>query len=168
MDLSQFPAVCGICGTVPGFDAWGCLLCGRLLCGRHFSIERGVAICSDCQPERRRLESAGIVKDADEARLVALLTRDLLATVGPGAEGIAIAEAARVRLFAETLQEYERRVVEDVQQRLHDERVDTTWPACPVHANHPLWCSDGWWRCKDGGAVARLGELAARLGVAGR
>jgi hypothetical protein len=35
------------------------------------------------------------------------------------------------------------RLVQDVQQALHDEFVDITWPACPHHPNHPLWFKDG-------------------------
>jgi hypothetical protein len=118
-----------------------------------------VAICSDCQQERRRLESLSEVSDGDEERVVGLVSRDLVATVGPGLEHIAIAEAARIRLFVSRVAEYEGRVVDDVQQRLHDEHLDTTWPTCPQHPNHPLWYSDGWWRCPTSGMVARLGEL---------
>ena len=52
------------------------------------------------------------------------------------------------------------KVVEDVQQYLHDNFVDTTWPTCPRHGRHPLWYGDGaWWCDQDGVAVTRLGEL---------
>lgn len=94
--------------------------------------------------------------------MVRLITQDLRATVGPGLERFAIEEAARIRLFHDTLATYEQQVVDDVQQRLHDEFVDTTWPACPLHHHHPLWYSEGWWRCPQQRAIARLGELAAR------
>jgi hypothetical protein len=70
--------------------------------------------------------------------MVILVTRDVLATVGPGFEDIVVEEGARIRLIAETVPEYEQRVIDDVQQRLHDEFVDTTWPTCPLHPNHPL------------------------------
>jgi hypothetical protein len=51
-------------------------------------------------------------------------------------------------------------VVEDVQQRLQDEFVDTTWPACPRHPNHPLNFVDGVWHCpQDGAEAPSLGEL---------
>lgn len=160
MDISPFPPTCGCCGQRLGFDAWGCLLCGRFLCARHVVTRKGVAICEDCQDERRRLEGASVITESDEERLVSLIARDLAATVGPGLDGIPIAEAARLRLFASTLSEFETRVVEDVQQRLHDERLDTSWPACPQHPNHPLWYSDGVWHCATSGVVARLGDLA--------
>jgi hypothetical protein len=105
-------------------------------------------------------EASGSVTDADEERMVILVTRDVLATVGPGFEDIVVEEGARIRLIAETVPEYEQRVIDDVQQRLHDEFVDTTWPTCPLHPNHPLLYSGGWWRCPRGGAIAPLGELA--------
>ena len=53
-----------------------------------------------------------------------------------------------------------QKVVEDVQQRLQDEFVDTTWPACPRHPNHPLDFKADGWSCPRGGVVARLGELS--------
>ena len=30
-------------------------------------------------------------------------------------------------------------VAEGIQQYLHDTFVDTTWPSCPLHPNHPLF-----------------------------
>jgi hypothetical protein len=77
-----------------------------------------VATCADCEEERLARESSGVLADADEEHIVALVRQDLLATLGPGFEEIAIEEAARLRLFAETPPEYEQRVVDDVQQRL--------------------------------------------------
>ena len=64
--------------------------------------------------------------DADEERVVILVTRDVLAIVGPGFEHIVAEEGARIRLFAEAVLEYEQRLIDDVQQRLHDEFVSTT------------------------------------------
>jgi len=106
-------------------------------------------------------QSSGPVTDADEERMVILVTRDVLATVGPGFAHIVVEEGARIRLFAEAVPEYEQRVVDDVQQRLHDAFVSTTWPACPLHPNHPLWYSDGWWRCSHAGAIVPLGGLTS-------
>jgi hypothetical protein len=52
------------------------------------------------------------------------------------------------------------KIVEEVQQRIHDEFMDTVWPACPRHSNHPLWYEAGWWWCQqDGVQVAPLGGL---------
>lgn len=60
-------------------------------------------------------------------------------------------------------------VAEDVQQRLHDDRIDITWPACPDHPNHPLRLSDtlpAVWACPSSGyPVCPLGGLAALSGV---
>jgi hypothetical protein len=40
--------------------------------------------------------------------------------------------------------DFEQRVVDDVQQFVHDSFADTSWPACPEHPTHPLWFSEGW------------------------
>lgn len=56
-------------------------------------------------------------------------------------------------------------VAESVQQDLHDDRVDTSWPACPEHPSHPLWLSGtlpAIWACPSTGKpVCALGELAS-------
>jgi hypothetical protein len=63
--------------------------------------------------------------------------------------------------------DYVQKVVDDVQQHLHDLRIDTTWPRCPRHLRHPLWFRDGWWWCEcDTVAIARLGELGAGSSLA--
>lgn len=52
------------------------------------------------------------------------------------------------------------RVIENVQQRMHDEFIDTSWPECPEHGSHPLWLSGKapWrWTCTD--RSIPLGEL---------
>lgn len=99
--------------------------------------------------------------DADEERVVALINQDISATIGVGFDEMVTESAARARLFVDAPHDYEKKVVDLVQQRLHDERGDTNWPSCPSHPNHPLWYSGGWWRCEHSGdAVAQLGELA--------
>lgn len=58
---------------------------------------------------------------------------------------------------------FDRKVVDDFQQRVHDERIDTTWPACPRHSNHPLVFDDEHtvWRCPtDSTRTFPLGRLA--------
>jgi hypothetical protein len=95
---------------------------------------------------------------------VRLLRTDVDVTVGRGHDetiGEAIvAAAARRRLYVGDPARYVDEVVNDVQQHIHDTFVDTTWPACPYHPNHPLWFSDGWWRCERiTDPVAGLGEL---------
>ena len=95
----------------------------------------------------------------DEARVVSLLRRDAEATIGPGRDGRILEAAARRRRYVYVPAQYVGEVVDDVQQYFHDARIDTTWPACPHHPNHPLWFSDGWWRCE------RIEEPIARLGT---
>ena len=64
--------------------------------------------------------------------------------------------------FSNDAADFAQRVVDEVQQYLHDTFVDTTWPSCPHHPSHPLWYSEQWWRCEQSGIrVARVGELAA-------
>ena len=88
------------------------------------------------------------------------LRRDLRATGHGGLEWIVAKEAQNVATFATDATWYVSKVVEDVQQRLQDEHIDTTWPACPRHPNHPLDYVDGSWRCpRDGAAIAGLGQL---------
>jgi hypothetical protein len=57
-------------------------------------------------------------------------------------------------------------VAEDLQQRLHDDRIDTTWPACPDHPHHPLRLTHklpARWTCpSDGRVIAALGGLGSR------
>ena len=79
------------------------------------------------------------VTDEDEERTVRLLLADVSATVGPGHESIVRANAKRLREFIDDPEGYFARVVEDSQQDLHDERIDTDWPRCPLHGRHPLW-----------------------------
>lgn len=57
---------------------------------------------------------------------------------------------------------FDQKVVDDVQQAFHDTWVDTTWPSCPRHPNHPLsFHDDAWWCEADNMPIAKLGELGA-------
>src|SRR5262245_22627679 len=61
---------------------------------------------------------------------------------------------------------YIDKVVEEVQQEIHDLFIDTTWPTCPFHPNHPLWLGNGYWVCAQNGVrVAPLGGLNTRDGT---
>jgi hypothetical protein len=100
------------------------------------------------------------VTDADEARVVRLLSQDVAATLAPGYDGSIRYAAANVRTFRDELADYVDKVVEDVQQEFHDLFIDTTWPACPFHPNHPLWLHEGQWVCEQNKTrVAPLGSL---------
>ena len=93
----------------------------------------------------------------------AALKRDVAATLGEPHARIVERHARRLLPLggADALT---AKLTEDVQQELHDTFVDTTWPYCPQHPNHPLWFDEGAWRCTGGGAfVAPLGELDASL-----
>lgn len=164
MNIDPTPPACSECGEL-FITIWSgdwCVVCAKLFCNRHLIIRKGVPACAACEESRRIREEMGGVTDTDEARVVGLILQDLACTVGPGHE-LAVQElAARQRLFSEDAAAFERRVVDDVQQYLHDTFADTTWPACPHHPNHPLWYSEQWWGCEQSGVrIARLGELAA-------
>jgi DNA replication protein DnaC len=84
-------------------------------------------------------------------------------SVSVSGEGARISGIRRPEFPEPTPADFEQRVVDDVQQCLHDTFVDTSWPACPEHLNHPLWYSEGWWRCeRSGRRAAALGELSRR------
>jgi len=160
MFSTSFQPRCQECGAdLDGRVSPFCLLCGGLFCARHLVMANSIATCHGCENERKRRETEGVIDDAQFQRIVALLRADLPATVVDG-DAIIRQEAARLRLFARSADAYDDEVAEQVQQRLHDEFIDTTWPACPEHPNHPLWISGGWWRCRSSGtAVAPLGQL---------
>jgi hypothetical protein len=86
------------------------------------------------------------------------LLRDVVSTVGPEYAP----EVHRIVAHARTypVSDLVTKCVNDVQQYLHDTFVDTTWPACPRHPNHPLEHRAGAWYCPKSGAVAApLGGL---------
>jgi hypothetical protein len=139
-----------------------CQLCARMFCSSHLTVANGISTCHGCQDERKRRETEGVIGDAQFQRLVDLLRADLSAT-GLSCDRIVLEEASRVRLYSDDGDAFDDEVAGRVQQRVHDEFIDTTWPACPEHLNHPLWIADGWWTCiASGTAVARLGHLAPR------
>jgi hypothetical protein len=81
------------------------------------------------------------------ARVIRLLERDVVATVGEAHRGCVHRRAAEVSTL--DLADPEAKLVDDVQQILHDTHVDTTWPTCPHHSRHPLWYRDGGWWCEQ-------------------
>lgn len=157
-----FPERCAECGAALGESGWGrCLSCLQVFCDRHLSGRADAVACTSCERRRRdALEGARARLEEDEMRLVQLISDDLAATVGSTLEDVVVEAAARVREFASDRDSYRQQVVDDVQQYVHDAYIDTTWPACPMHPNHPLWLSDGWWRCEHAGVpIAELGRL---------
>ncbi len=103
------------------------------------------------------------ISDVDQEQVVRLLVHDLHSTVGAGHDYLALNNAVRLRQFIDDAAIYIQRVVDDTQQDMHDEFVDTVWPKCPRHP-HPLWFRDGsWWCERDALCVARLGELESHV-----
>ena len=112
---------------------------------------------------RQRADDMTTVSDLDEAEIVELLGRDVTSTLGTEHLDLVRSTARHHRQFTKDRDWYIESVVTDVQQYFHDCFIDTTWPACPVHPNHPMWFQAGWWLA-DGKPVARLGGLGALLG----
>lgn len=162
MYSTPFEFKCSVCGRAPTAYGWSlCALCSQFFCSDHLVVKKGVATCESCATERERREASSGVSAADEDRVVSLLRTDVEATIGRGHDETIVEAAARRRLYVGDPAEYVDEVVDDVQQHIHDTFVDTTWPACPYHPNHPLWFSDGWWRCERiTDPVASLGELS--------
>jgi hypothetical protein len=86
-------------------------------------------------------------RDDEYARVARLLERDVVMTVGEAHRDCVHRRAAEVRTL--DLADPETKLVDDVQQILHDTHVDTTWPTCPRHNRHPLWYRDGSWWCEQ-------------------
>jgi uncharacterized membrane protein len=124
------------------------------------------------EQDDERVEEPAPVPADHIADVAARLTRDLQET-GHGAHvGVVDHVVANVLTYVHDAEWFTIRVVEDVQQAMHDCFVDTVWPQCPRHASHPLWLHDGVWMCeKDGVAIAALGALPrvadSSAGVAG-
>ncbi len=96
-----------------------------------------------------------------DLRAATLLKRDIAGTAGPSYQSLVDRHIERLLPFAEWSEDVlAARIIDDVQQEIHDTFVDTSWPHCPMHPHHPLWFEDGAWRCSErGAAVAALGDL---------
>ena len=111
----------------------------------------------------------------DTERVARLLIADASATLGEWSRAAVLAAAANMKenacLWLEhgesvpnVQRNFDRELVDHFQQDVHDEQWDTTWPACPLHPNHPLWYDESRqaWCCQqDGTALVQLGELAS-------
>jgi hypothetical protein len=77
--------------------------------------------------------------------VISRLTRDVVATLGNAHTCLVRETLAHVgSSLAPDDPAFADAVVRDVQQRVHDEFIDTAWPRCPQHPNHPLWFCEGW------------------------
>jgi hypothetical protein len=93
-----------------------------------------------------------------DADVVARLAQDVASTVGEQHLALIDHAAESLRVLDPPIDP--AKLVDDVQQFIHDLFIDTTWPRCPVHHRHPLWYRDGsWWCDRDHLAVAELGAL---------
>jgi hypothetical protein len=101
--------------------------------------------------------------------MLELLARDLSATKAANFRDAIPVTVLEVREWWEWISDHDiaaltEKVVEDVQQDLMDTFVDTSWPPCPRHPNHPLWYHDGAWHCeRDREPLAPLGGLGEIL-----
>jgi hypothetical protein len=90
-----------------------------------------------------------------------LIEADLAATIGGEHAGRVQARARVLRTFPRA--GVGQQLVEDIQQQIHDERICTTWPTCPLHGTHPLWVHDGQWTCEQAGVpIGPVGGLGSR------
>jgi hypothetical protein len=110
---------------------------------------------------------------------VALVSRELSATLGLPSETAETLARREAVAAAEIMNEWDdddvswpsflARVAEEIQQWLHDTFLDTTWPRCPEHGNHPLWLNDDEipaWACPTTHTTVRaVGELRALAAV---
>jgi len=108
--------------------------------------------------------SAEIADRPATEKTLGLLMRDLMATLGWSADGswkfILETATGSLEFIDDEEWPFEQRVLENTQQRMHDEFVDSAWPQCPLHGTHPLWLADNrpWrWQCAD--VSIPIGEL---------
>ena len=105
---------------------------------------------------------ASVITDELAADIAARLRHDLAATLGDDHGTLVRQEVAHVRDIVTNADWFVEKVIEDVQQRLHDERINTVWPQCPRHKRHPLWEHEGAWVCEqDGVVIAPVAQLGA-------
>jgi hypothetical protein len=107
--------------------------------------------------------------DPEIRKMLELLARDLAATKAAKYRDAIPTTVQDVRdswewMLNGDISTLTEKVVEDVQQDLMDTFVDTTWPTCPRHPNHPLWFHDDAWHCeRDREPLAPLGGLGQIL-----
>ena len=95
-----------------------------------------------------------------DERAIAKLEVDVVDTLGE--EYRPIVRAARDKVRFLQLRSPTEKVIEDVQQYIHDTHIHTSWPPCPRHPKHPLWYHDGGWWCeRDRVRIAHLGMLSS-------
>jgi len=131
----------------------------------HALLQRVTSILEDYETKKGAREYLSSAGNSEFDQAVRRLADDVKATLGEQQVAVVWRFAAHARtLDIEDASSMRDRCVEDVQQYFQDTFVDTTWPACPRHPNHPLDFADGSWQCpRDHTVIARLGELDAPL-----
>ena len=128
-------------------------------------------VCVEAKLEPWRLER--INKSAQEYlstagdspfhKTMQLLARDVFATLGE--RHVPVVWSLAKGMQDGDGEDRSRQCIDEVQQYFQDTFVDTTWPACPRHPNHPLDCEGGSWHCpSDGAVIVPLGKLPRRPG----
>ena len=126
---------------------------------------RVIAAYSDCLIGVSRTPNPSLMAHVSP-EVLTLLERDISRTVGDRYRHRVREAAANVETL--DIADGDEKLIEDVQQVLHDEFVDTSWPRCPRHHRHPLWYRDGGWWCEtDRVFIARLGNLGRTSRPAG-
>ena len=96
--------------------------------------------------------------------VIDLIAPDLVATLGWTVDQAREVVATAGSVYEQDPELMAFQVAEKVQQWLHDSFLDTSWPPCPSHRNHPLWLAEEpsfTWHCpRDAIAVAPLGQLS--------
>src|ERR1044072_1109505 len=105
------------------------------------------------------------VSDAVIERVVVALKADVTATLGAAHDSAVDDCVDRGLTFIDDDSRFMQWLVDEVQQYFHDTFVDTTWPACPRHPNHPMWFRDGAWWCGEE-RVTTLGALSGTSAAA--
>jgi len=109
--------------------------------------------------------SATPASDDEIAKMLELLARDFASTRVAKHLDALPDSVEEVREWYDGLEDTDidsltQHLVDDTQQDLMDSFLDTTWPACPRHPNHPLWFHDEAWYCeRDREPLAPLGGL---------
>lgn len=111
------------------------------------------------------LDSIGAPLSPPPDDILEMIAADLMATLGWTGEQARSVVSSVGSVDGPDPEQLAMQAAEEVQQWLHDSFLDTSWPRCPRHPNHPLWLGEDspfMWHCPTtGAAVATLGHLDA-------
>ncbi|MCA1708407.1 MAG: hypothetical protein LC808_36070, partial [Actinobacteria bacterium] len=101
----------------------------------------------------RALDGLGVPQAPPPGAVIDLIAPDLVATLGWTVDQAREVVATAGIVYEQDPELVAFQVAEEVQQWLHDSFLDTSWPPCPSHPNHPLWLAEDppfTWRCPRG------------------